>query len=279
MTLIQYLLALALRAFICVVGLVIAGYFGVQVVGSLFVLGRIMPRLEETDSAPPLLWLLQHFGTNGGLMLVGIGTVWFAVRAIIARIERGIPKDDEVVGKSAGGRLFNGLIYGAGFLWGTFSLAVTVLPGTEKSLLIMNGTTVEARVLAFEATPDPKVWLMRYEFRTPDGRWITSSQETMPSKVTPSTELMPTVKISFDPDNAERHEVTEHFSVQTYVWFVVSHLVITAFGLWGLIKNFGGRSGGERPRLSSETPVVDPVLPPVRPVVRAPRTSFGRRGL
>lgn len=276
MTHIQYLMALALRGFMALVGMAVALYYGVQCLGSALMLSQMMPELQATDSAPPLLWLVQHFGINGGLMLVGVGVAWSAIRAIILRIEQGVPSEDEVVGRSPGGRFLNALIYGAGFLWGAFSLAVTVVPGTQKALLLTYGTTVEARVSSFEPTDDPKVWMMHYSFQTPDGRWISDSRETMPSRVAPSIEIAPQVRVSFDPAAPEQHEVTHNFSIAGYAWFAISHIVITAFGLWGLIKNFGG------PRLQNRAParphpLLEQPLPPLRTVARPSRTSFGRR--
>jgi hypothetical protein len=302
MPLLRYAFALALRAVLGVVGLALTVYGLIYVCGSAYILSQIsdsqpagglpegasqaasaLSQLGGTEAAaashPPLGFLVQHFGLYGGIAAIGVFLVVVAIRGAAARIRAGLPSDDEGVGKTPLSRALSGAVYGAGFLFGAFSLAVSIGPGTQMAMLVATGVTVDARVLGFEPSTEPRVYLMRYTFQTPDGRTITDTMPTEPTDTPPSPNLMKTVEVTYMRNDPSQHAVTRYYSHSAFVFFIVTRLGIVLVGLWGVLKNFAPmpkapEAGGpmDQPRRPSDPPAR------LRPSPAAGRTSFGRRG-
>ncbi len=156
MPLLRFVMALALRGVLGVFGLALTAYGLINVVGSAFMLSAMWKGLAETGDTPPMSFLLQHYGLYGGLAAVGIFLVVLAIRGAIARIRAGLPSEDEGVGTTPVSRLVNVLIYGAGFCFGAFSMAVSVGPGTQMAMLVAQGVTVQAKVAELRCDRRPE---------------------------------------------------------------------------------------------------------------------------
>lgn len=265
MPLLRYFMALALRAVLGLLGLALIAYGGVHVVDSAFVLIRAWNDLAESGSTPPLSFLLQHYGLYGGLTAVGTFMIVVAIRGAIARIRAGLPSDEEGVGTTPLSRLLNIVIYGAGFCFGAFSIAVSIGPGTQMAMLVAQGVTVQAKVLSYEPTSDPQIWDMRYQFTTKSGEIITDAMLTEPVKERPSMNLFSRgIAVTYVESDPSQHAVTNDYSHSSFVFFMVTRLAIALVGMWGLIKNISPTPRRRRCMLRHRAASASPISPAPR---------------
>lgn len=291
MPFLRYVIALALRAVVGIAGFALAAYGGVHIVGSIWLLAQMWEELSKAGDTPPGSFLLQHYGLYGGLTAVGIFLIVIAVRGIIVRIQAGLPTEDEGVGKTPLSRAINVLLYGAGFLFGAFSLVVSIGPGTQTAMLVAQGVTVRAEVLGYEATNDSQVWNMRYRFTTGTGEIITDVMPTEPVPERPSEHLLSDgVDVTYVANDPSNHAVTHFYSHSSFVFFVITRALIAAVGVWGLIRNLSPSphpsvrasvpSAATQPTYASRFSPSDPparMAETTRAVPGVRRKTFGRR--
>lgn len=278
MLLLSYVFALALRGVLIVVGLVLIGYAGFNAVASSTLIGRMI----EAGASPPPLFLLQFFGNFGAIGVVGLVLVITGLVGLIRRIMRGLPTDAEVVGTSPGRRLVNIVIFGAGFCFAAYSIAVSIVPGTQMALLVANGVTTQATITGFTPTDDPKYWIVHYRFTTQAGQVITG--ETFEDGYErPSTNIMKSFKVTYLPSDPKQHDVTESYSHSSFALFMGLRFAILLVGLSGLTKNLAPML---RPPASGNGAAIDPAPQAPAPISPRPvasrsggaRAAFGRRG-
>ena len=266
-------------------GLALGAYGCFNVVGAAFVFMTVRPHLEATDNLPPPDFLFQLFGLNLGLGVLGVVLLIFAIRGIIARIEAGLPGEDEGVGSTPAGRFVSVLLYGAGFCFAAFSLAVSIVPGAQTALLVATGTTVEAQVTGLDPTDDPRQWIIHYSYEA-GGRTI---EGTIPGTFRDEfeRERRKTLEIAYEPANPDRHQVTENYGHADFAWFVLTRVLVLMVGLWGLTRNLAPMPPprAEEPARGERAPtrfMVEEPAPEPRPraVSAEPgaRRTFGRRG-
>jgi hypothetical protein len=273
--LLRYVMDLALRAAIGILGLCALAYAGFNMVLSTPILARMA---EAGEGAPP--WFLaQHYGFHLLIAAGGIGLIVVSVRGLIGRIRMGLPTEQEGVGKTTASQLGSIVIYGAALCFGLYSIGVSIVPAVQMSWLVLNGVTTEATIIGFAPTDDPKHWIVKYKFTTANGRVITDTTFE-DGYETPSTEIMSHFKVTYVAADPAEHDVTEYHSFSGLVLFMVLRLAIVLVGVWGVAKNFGAMLGrrGPPPQQDAPEPPSRP-LPsvPLRPPVSA-RAAFGRRG-
>jgi hypothetical protein len=270
MPLLRYVIALVLRGVMGMVGIGVIAYCGFTIFMSYQAIGNA----TAAGEGPPPLFLVTHFGFYGLLALGGVGLVIAAVRGIARRIRDGLPSDDEGIGKSPLTLLINILIYGAGFCFGAYSIAVSIVPAVQMSLLVADGITTEATITGFTPTDDPKYWIVNYRFRTADGRVIEDSTFE-DGYEQPTTRIMSKFRVTYIAADPSKHDVTEYFEPSQMVLSMVVRFGIALVGLWGLVRNIG-------PLLPKRLPPVEPMAPPPSQprMVSATgaRAGFGRRG-
>jgi hypothetical protein len=290
MPLLRYVIALVVRAVVGIAGLALFAYGAVYVGGSLFMLTQMWGGLSQTGDTPPISFLVQHFGLYGGIAAVGIFLMVVAIRGAIARIRAGLPTEDEGVGASPLSRMMNVVIYGAGFLFGAVTVAINIVPGTEMAMFVARGVTVEAKILGFDKTDEPGVWNARYTFTTKDGQTITDSVKTERSQSVPSTQWLKTLDLVYLESDPSQHKPLLGYSHSSFVFFIVTRLLIALVGLWGLLKNVSPTPKvpeSDRPDLgarATSTSKFAPSAPTPAPLHRSGpsaasrRATFGRRG-
>lgn len=284
----RFWIAIGLRLALGAAGMVLGAYGWFNVVLSGVTLATVYPYLQATGDEPPLGAYFQIFGVNLGLGLLGIFMLIFAVRGVIARIEAGLPSEDEGVGQSLAGRLGSALIYGLGFCFGAFSLAVSIVPGMQMGLLVATGVTVQAGVTGFDPTDKPEEWIAHYRYTTKAGQ---VHEGTIPSSGGDefSRAHMKTLQVTYEPDHPERHQVTQYYGHADFMFFVLTRVLLVAVGLWGLMKNLSPmppstpREAAREivpptSRFAVETRPQDPPPRAVPPTRSDTRRAFGRRG-
>lgn len=279
MPLLRFILALALYGILGVVGIAVTAYGAMFVIGSAYFLIQGADAIRQSSDGPSIGFLVQHYGLYGGITGIGITCIVISVILIMRRFAAGLPGDDEGVGKSPASRFMNILLYGAGFAFAAFSLAVSVGPGTDMALRVATGTTVEAKVLGFDTTAVPDVYSMRYSFRASNGQTVAGAFPTERTGIVPTTRLIPSVPVTYRPENPTDHVVSYGYSHSSFVFFVVTRLAIGLVGMWGLIKNIAPVvPKGEQPKPTPEAP--RPLSRPAAPmdVAGQRRATFGRRG-
>lgn len=275
MPLLLFVMSLALRGIAGMAGLAISAYAGF----TLYQSSRIISNVSQAGETPPAAFLVQHYGYYLLILAAGLALVYFAVRDMIRRIGRGLPRDEETVGRTPAARLGNIAIYGAMLCFGVYSMAVSLIPGVPMALLVLRGVTTDARITGFTATADPKHWIVKYRFTTADGRVIddTTFED---GYETPTTQIMSHFKVTYIASNPAQHDVTEDYSHSGFVLFVVLRLAITLVGAFGLYKNIAPflpqRPGSGEPAAPSRPA---PSTPRSIVATSGTRPRFGRRGL
>lgn len=290
MAYIRYLTAIAVRLIMGVAGLALAAFGLFEFFGAIAVLIAMksfaaklqvegLPDVDMDVPEPPLGFLIQLLGIKAGIAIVGIVLLFFAVRGLIARIRAGLPSDDEAVGKSFFSRVLNALIYGAGFAFGAFSLAVSIGPGLQMATAVATGITVEATVLGFDAGDGPRAYTANFEF-TADGRHFTGTYPVTSSNP-PTTRLLPDIKVTYPAGRPEQFQVTEEYSHSSFLFFLAFRIFLVVGGLWGLMKNLSPDPPADAVAAPRFTPRPTPSAPapvPLRTTSSGPRQTFGRRG-
>jgi hypothetical protein len=290
MPLLRYVIALVVRAIVGIAGLALFAYGATFVGGSLFLLTQWWGGLSQTGDTPPISFLVQHFGLYGGIAAVGIFLMVVAIRGAIARIRAGLPTEDEGVGASPLSRMLNIVIYGLGFLYGAITVAINIIPGTEMAMFVARGVTVEAKILGFDKTDEAGVWNTRYTFTTKSGQTIIDSVKTEPSQSVPSTQWLKALDVVYLESDPSQHKPLLGYSHSSFVFFIVTRLLIALVGLWGLLKNAAPTPKApaeEGPDLEARVMMASRFAPsapasavPPRPGPSADsrRATFGRRG-
>lgn len=290
MAYIRFLTAIAVRLIMGVAGLALAAFGLFEFFGAIFALvtmHNFAARVQEfgelgaemAPPEPPLGFLIQLLGVKAGIAIIGLVLLFFAVRGLIARIRAGLPSDEEAVGKSLFSRVGNSLIYGAGFAFGAFSLAVSIGPGLQMATAVATGTTVEATVLGFDPGDGPRAYTANFEF-TAEGRHFTGTYPVTSSNP-PTTSLLPGIKVTYPPGRPEQFQVTEEYSHSGFLFFLAFRLFLVVGGLWGLIKNLSPTPPPDAvaaPRFEPRPTPSTPARAPMRTAGSGPRQTFGRRG-
>ncbi len=302
MAFIRFLTAIAVRVIMGLAGLALAAFGIFEFVGAIAVLVAMrsfaastqiegMPEANFEVPEPPLGFLVQLLGIKAGIALIGIVLLVLAIRGLIARIRAGLPSDDEAVGKSFFTRIVNALIYGAGFAFGAFSLAVSIGPGLEMASAVATGTTIEATVTGFTPGDGPRAYTASFEF-TAEGQHFTGTYPVT-STDPPTISRLPDIKVTYPPGHPDQFRVTEEYSHNSFLFFLAFRIFLVVGGLWGLSKNLSPpppaetipspRNLGPTRRDPAPSPRFDPQPTRVAPastrsVVSARRQSFGRRG-